>query len=57
MHRGSAYMRSRLHSTSIGGQHITSIISADAVREVQLQRGQMAIARMKSIEVIIVQFV
>jgi molybdopterin-binding protein len=32
------------------------MISADAVREVQLKRGQMAIALIKSIEVMIVQF-
>jgi molybdopterin-binding protein len=40
---------------SIGGQQITSIITADAVREMRLQRGQTAAALMKSTEVMIVR--
>ncbi|MEO8736688.1 MAG: TOBE domain-containing protein [Edaphobacter sp.] len=34
-------------------QHITSIITADAVREMQLRKGQTAAALMKSTEVMI----
>src|ERR1700722_8482185 len=33
---------------SIGGQHITSIITADAVREMRLKKGQAAAALIKS---------
>src|SRR5215472_2852637 len=38
---------------SIGGQHITSIITADAVREMRLQKGQTVAALIKSTEVMI----
>ena len=38
---------------AIGDQRITSIITADAVREMQLRRGQSAAALMKSTEVMI----
>ena len=37
----------------IGAQRITSIITADAVREMQLRKGQTAAALMKSTEVMI----
>ncbi|MDE3170659.1 MAG: helix-turn-helix transcriptional regulator [Acidobacteriota bacterium] len=40
---------------SIGGQHITSIITADAVREMQLKVGDKAAALVKSTEVMIVR--
>jgi molybdopterin-binding protein len=40
---------------SIGGQHITSIITADAVREMRLKKGQTAAALIKSTEVMIVR--
>ncbi len=40
---------------SIGGQHITSIITADAVREMRLKRGDKAAALIKSTEVMIVR--
>lgn len=39
---------------SIGDQHITSIITADAVRELRLKKGQLAAALIKSTEVMIV---
>lgn len=39
---------------SIGGQHITSIITADAVREMRLKVGDKAAALVKSTEVMIV---
>lgn len=39
---------------SIGDQHITSIITADAVREMRLKVGQTAAAMIKSTEVMIV---
>jgi len=39
---------------SIGDQHITSIITADAVREMRLKKGQLAAALIKSTEVMIV---
>jgi molybdopterin-binding protein len=39
---------------AIGDQQITSIITADAVRELRLKRGQIAIALIKSTEVMIV---
>ena len=42
-------------SLSIGGQHITSIITADAVREMRLKKGQTAAALIKSTEVMIVR--
>ena len=40
---------------SIGGQHITSIITADAVREMRLQKGQTVAALIKSTEVLIIK--
>ena len=40
---------------SIGDQKITSIITSDAVREMQLRKGQTAAALMKSTEVMIVR--
>jgi molybdopterin-binding protein len=40
---------------SIGGQRITSIITADAVREMRLKKGQTAAALMKSTEVMIIR--
>jgi len=40
---------------SIGGQHITSIITADAVREMRLKVGETVAALMKSTEVMIVR--
>jgi molybdopterin-binding protein len=40
---------------SIGGQRITSIITADAVREMRLKPGQTAAALIKSTEVMIVR--
>ena len=39
---------------SIGGHHITSIITADAVREMRLRKGQTAAALIKSTEVMII---
>jgi len=39
---------------SIGDQHITSIITADAVRELRLKKGQIAAALTKSTEVMII---
>ena len=42
-------------SFSIGGQHITSIITADAVREMRLKVGETAAALVKSTEVMIVR--
>ena len=41
---------------SIGGQRITSIITADAVREMRLERGQTVAALIKSTEVMILRF-
>ena len=40
---------------SIGGQQITSIITAEAVREMNLKRGDTAAALIKSTEVMIVR--
>ena len=40
---------------SIGGQKITSIITADAVREMRLKVGDKAAALIKSTEVMIVR--
>ncbi len=40
---------------SIGDQRITSIITADAVREMRLQRGDVAAALIKSTEVMILR--
>jgi molybdopterin-binding protein len=42
-------------SLSIGGQHITSIITADAVREMRLKAGDKAAALIKSTEVMILR--
>lgn len=39
---------------SIGGQHITSIITADAARELRLKKGQIAAALIKSTEAMII---
>ena len=39
---------------AIGDQHITSIITADAVRELRLKKGQIAAALIKSTEVMII---
>ena len=40
---------------SIGGQRLTSIITADAVREMRLEKGQMATALIKSTEVMVMR--
>lgn len=40
---------------SIGGQHITSIITADAARELRLKKGDLAAALIKSTEVMILR--
>jgi molybdopterin-binding protein len=40
---------------NISGQHITSIVTADAVREMQLKKGEVAAALVKSTEVMIVR--
>ncbi len=40
---------------SIGGQHITSIVTADAVREMRLKVGDSAAALIKSTEVMIIK--
>ena len=40
---------------SIGSQQITSIITTEAVREMGLEKGQMAAAVMKSTEVMIIR--
>jgi molybdopterin-binding protein len=42
-------------SLSIGGQRITSVITADAVREMRLKVGQQAAALIKSTEVMILR--
>jgi molybdopterin-binding protein len=42
-------------SLSIGGQHITSVITADAVREMRLKKGQTVAALIKSTEVMILR--
>jgi molybdopterin-binding protein len=39
---------------SLGEQHITSIITADAAREMRLKKGQVAAALIKSTEVMII---
>ena len=39
---------------AVGDQHITSIITADAVRELRLEKGQIAAALIKSTEVMII---
>lgn len=40
---------------SIAGQHLTSIITADAAREMRLEKGQMASALIKSTEVMVMR--
>jgi molybdopterin-binding protein len=40
---------------SIGGQHVTSIITARSAREMQLKRGQTAAALIKATEVMILR--
>ena len=40
---------------SIGGQQITSVITSDAVRELRLEKGQIAAALIKSTEVMILR--
>ena len=40
---------------SFGGQHITSIITADAVREMRLKKGETVAALIKSTEVMILR--
>lgn len=40
---------------SIGGQHLTSIITADAAREMRLEKGQIALALVKSTEVMVMR--
>jgi molybdopterin-binding protein len=40
---------------SIAGQHLTSIITADAVREMRLEKGQIAAALIKSTEVMVMK--
>jgi molybdopterin-binding protein len=40
---------------SVAGQHITSIITSDAVREMRLEKGQTAAALIKSTEVMILR--
>lgn len=42
-------------TVSIGGQRITSIITADAVHEMRLQKGQTVAALIKSTEVMILR--
>lgn len=44
-----------LVTLSIGGQHITSIVTADAIREMRLKKGETAAALVKSTEVMIVR--
>jgi len=40
---------------SIAGQHLTSIITADAVREMRLEKGQIAAALIKSTEIMVMR--
>ena len=40
---------------SIAGQHLTSIITADAVREMRLEKGQTAAALIKATEVMVMR--
>ncbi len=40
---------------SIGGQHLTSIITADAAREMRLEKGQDAAALIKATEVMVLR--
>jgi molybdopterin-binding protein len=40
---------------SIAGQHLTSIITADAAREMRLEKGQVAAALIKSTEIMVMR--
>ena len=40
---------------SIAGQYLTSIITADAAREMRLEKGQVAAALIKSTEVMVMR--
>ena len=40
---------------SIAGQHLTSIITADAAREMRLEKGQVASALIKSTEIMVMR--
>jgi len=40
---------------SIGGQHITSIVTSDAVREMRLKKGETIAALIKSTEVMLIR--
>ena len=40
---------------SIAGQHLTSIITADAAREMRLKKGQLVMALIKSTEVMVMR--
>lgn len=40
---------------SIGGQHITSIVTADAIREMRLKKGETVAALVKATEVMILR--
>ncbi len=40
---------------SIAGQHLTSIITADAAREMRLEKGQIAAALIKSTEIMVMR--
>jgi len=40
---------------SFGGQYLTSIITADAAREMRLEKGQLAAALIKSTEVMVIR--
>jgi molybdopterin-binding protein len=42
-------------SLSIGGQHITSVVTADAVREMRLKKGETVAALIKSTEVMLLR--
>jgi molybdopterin-binding protein len=42
-------------SLSLGGQHITSILTVDAVREMRLKKGEIVAALVKSTEVMILR--
>jgi len=42
-------------TVSIAGQHLTSIITADAVREMRLEKGQTAAALIKATEVMVMR--
>jgi len=49
----SAPIRGLMAGVSIGGQQITSIITAPSAREMQRSRGQTAAARIKATDVMI----